>query len=242
MAPKRTYSRRTTQTPLAQDLHRKRHKLDQGDAELSWPGYPPRGRPQASTLSTARKTKFGGPVSFADDGDGGDGGDDIVDTAEDSSKAKTSSVFDKVLNGKLKPVKPRQPSIHGSREDFQNTMTDPNRTKKSNAGATSRYLPTPPSDVESKQAKSFNTIFPDLVGRGPGVFNGTKFGAKHKQSTSIFDREETSKSVSSADGTMKDDEPKEPYVQKQYEADRISAPRRDICGNRLSSKSKIAAL
>jgi hypothetical protein len=239
MAPKRTYSKRTAQTPLAQQIHRKRHKLDQGDAELSWPGDPPRGRPQTSTSSTTRKVKFGGPVSFPDDGDGDD---DIVNTEEDSSKAKTSSLFDKALNGKLKPVKPRQPNIHGSREDFQNTMIDPNRSKKSNAGATSSYLPTPPSDVESQQTKNFNTIFPGLAGRGPSVLNGTKFGAKHKQSTSIFDREETSKSVSSADEVMKDDEPKEPYVQKQYEADKISVPRRDICGNRLSSKSRIAAL
>ena len=240
---KRTYSQRgRPPNTLAQELLRKRSKLYGNDNELSWP--PPTGtRPQkpssssSSSSSSLRNVKFSGPVSLPDNND-----DDMDTNEEDSSKSKTSSMFDKALKGKLKSVTRKQPNIHGSREDFDKTMVDPKRAKKSNAGAAGKYLPTPPSDVENQHAKKFDMMFPGLKCRGLSVLGGDGFGGRGGQSKSGFGRLKESDKSKFFDTVLKEEEPKRLYVRKQYEAENVSVPRRDICGNRLSSKSELAKM
>lgn len=168
----------------------------------------------------------------------------MVDAEAPTTKSKGSalSLLDKALQGKLKPIKLNQPNIHGSRDDFVKTMNDPNRVKNNNAGATSKYhLPTPPSDLEGHHAKSFSKFFPNLKGHGSSLLSGSKYGIKPKSAKAVFGPPETSDSESSLE-VEKNDAPKEPYVPKQYEVDKTPAPKRDICGNRLSSNSKLANL
>jgi hypothetical protein len=234
MAPnnKRTYSSRDKkQTAFAQESQRKRSKVNQDDDDdyLRQPGDPPRGRPQTSS-SSLKKAKFSGPVSFTSD-----------DASSPAPKRKSPSIFDKALAnyGKLKSVKSKQFNIHGSREEFQNTMSDPTRTKKTNGGATSRYLPTPPSDADSQRSNNFSTIFPGLGGRGHSVVSGRGLGVQTRPSMMSALEPKTSKT---AEKTTKYEEPQGPYIPRQYEADKSLAPRRDVCGNDLSSKSEQAKL
>lgn len=230
MAPqkKRTYSKHDKNgAALAQDFHRKRIRGVEDDDELRLPTDTPRARPQSpfQPFNMKQKQKFKGPISFHD----------MLDNTETDSvpkKNKCLDVFDRVQagKGKINPVSQKS-NIHGSREDFENTMSNPDRARKTNAGATSHYLPTPPSDNEKQQMKNFDRFLPGLKGRGSNVI--PKPSAPKLTPTitsSIFE-----------DIIMKE-EPKQPYVPKKYTSKGSPAPRRDICGSRSTSDSDNAKL
>jgi len=223
---KRTYSQ---STKLREAARRKRCKSEEDD-ELRLPT--PRARlSQSSSLLGS----FRGPVSFDTHPDS-----DNSDTAPANNKR--SDVFDRALGGKLKPVKPtRNHSIHGSRKEFEATMNDQDFVKGSKQAV--RQLPTPPTEVQRQQGQRASKFFPgiqraaSLAKQVTKPSQVTKTAWSRKQAITPPLEE-----VITPEKAIKPDEPKQPYVPKQYIADKSSAPHRNICGDRLSSKSKESQL
>jgi hypothetical protein len=206
---KRTYS---SVDKRRAELERKRQQTDEHD-ELRLSGDPPRNSPlQSKLLLKPQLKKFGGPVSFPDE-------DSTSDTGP--RNASGLSVFDKALRRNLKPLKRKQDNIHGSREDFVNTMHEQKKRKSSHEGTTHSYLPTPPVEVQKQQNEPAKQFKPAQVTKPAWIPN-----AKSRIPERISACEE----------------PRQPYVAKQFEADKSLAPRRDLTGGRLSSKSKEAKL
>ncbi|KAF1913876.1 hypothetical protein BDU57DRAFT_455638 [Ampelomyces quisqualis] len=163
--------------------------------------------------------KFNGPVSFS--------------ARDEESNTETQStdhlsVFDKALQGKLKPVKNNAPNIYGCREDFENTMIGQS-TKKSNANR--GYLPTPPSEVQKRQVQCANQFSPAL--------NGAAASLVTQVTKPAWTPRTSSKTVES---TPEPDESKKPYIPRDYKAGKSSAPYKDVLGNRLSRQSGEAEL
>jgi hypothetical protein len=212
---KRTYSQATK---LREEARQKRCKSEEVD-ERRLP--PPRARlSQSSSLFQS----FRGPVSFDIHSDSNN-----FDTAPVNSNG--SSVFDRALGGKLKPVKPmRNHSIYGSREEFEATMNDQNFVKGSKQAARSQ-LPTPPTEIQKQQGQRASKFFPGLQGAASLAKQVTKPSWSRKEAI-----------TPPLEEAIKRDEPKQPYVPKQYIAEKSCAPHRNICGGRLSSKSKEAQL
>jgi hypothetical protein len=214
---KRTYS---SMDKRLEEQRRKRQKSD-GDDELRWPGNSPSGRLSKSTsLLKKQFKKYGGPVSIPDEDS---------DTA--SRVTDGHSVLDKALAGKLKQVERKQDNIHGSREDFENTMHNQKKRKASHEGTTRSYLPTPPVEIQKQQKQLANQFLPSL--KVPAANTPTQVttlawtqGNKSKKEEKIIEHEE----------------PRRPHVPKQFEADKSHSPRRDLAGGRISSKSKEARL
>jgi hypothetical protein len=210
---KRTYS---ISDKKREELRRKRLKGDDDDNnELRWPGDVPRARPQQSS-SLLRS--FGGPVSFDIDS-----GTDKSDTALKDNN-HLSSLFGRALDGKLNSIKPKQSySIHGSREDFENTMN-----MKSGQRAARSHLLTPPTETQKQQGQRAKKFFPDQKEVAASL------------ATHVTKPVWTRKKNNVVEKVVKPEEPKQPYIPKQYAAEKSSAPRRNCCGDRLSSKSKEA--
>jgi hypothetical protein len=224
MVPKkRTYSTIDKKRGMReQDERRKRSKSDEDD-NLHWPGGHQSSRPlESSSLLKKGLKKFGGPVSFPND-------------EEDSEIAlkNTSrlSVLDRALGGKLKLSQPKQNSIYGSREDFEKTIQVQSAKKSSDERTTPSYLPTPPGEVQKPQKQLTNRFIPSVkeyVANLPTQVTTPAWrpSPKSKMSEKIPAYHE----------------PRQPYVPKQFEADRSLAPRTNLTGGRLSSKSKEAKL
>jgi hypothetical protein len=214
---KRTYS---SMDKRLEEQRRKRQKSD-GDDELRWPGNSSSGRPSKSTsLIKKQFKKYGGPVSIPDEDS---------DTA--SRVTDGHSVLDKALAGKLKQVERKQDNIHGSREDFENTMHNQKKRKSSEEGRTQSYLPTPPVEIQKQQHQPANQFVSSM--KPPAANTPTQVA------TPAWMRWTQSKTQEKPLGC---EESRQPYVPKQFEADKPHSPRRDLAGGRLSSKSKEAEL
>jgi hypothetical protein len=135
----------------------------------------------------------------------------------DPAPKKNKSVFDKVLKeGRYQVAKPEQiqTRLYGDRK--RNT-----------------YLPTPPAEAERKahqQARRDATF-----SRANGIASNGGLKTPNKpatpaQTSHLFQR------------IIEDEQPKQPYKPKAYKADETAAPRRNIIGDRLSSKSKEAEM
>jgi hypothetical protein len=213
---KKTYS---SMDKRLQEERRKRQKTD-GDDELRWPGESPSSRPSQSTaLLKKGLRKFGGPVSFPD---------------EDSDAASLTnghSVLDKALDGKFKQVKRKQDNIYGSREDFEDTMREQKKRRSSEEGRTQSYLPTPPVEIQKQQHQLANQLRSSM--KPPAANTPTQV------TTPAWMRGTKSKTQ---EKPLECEESRQPYVPKQFEADKSYSPRRDLAGGRLSSKSKEAEL
>lgn len=211
---KRTYS---GYEKKREEARRKRQKSEE-DGELRWPGNTPRAHQQQS--SSLLKS-FRGPVSFDMDSDNEDPG------SPPRINDRLTSVFDRAQAGKLQPVKYKQNNnIYGSRKDFEKTMQA--RTSTRNIDMTTRsHLPTPPTESQKQQGQRLNKFFPELNGAAESL-------ATHVTKP-VWKREVAPKILKKS---VKSDEPKQPYVPKQYVSEKLSVPQRDLSGNRLSSESK----
>jgi hypothetical protein len=224
MVPKkRTYSTLDKKRGMReQDERRKRSKSDEDD-ELNWPGGHTSSRPLKSSLLLKKGLKkFGGPVSLPEDDE---------DSEIASKTTSRLSVLDKALGGKFNLVKPKQNSIHGSREDFEKTIQAQRAKRSSEERTTSSYLPTPPFEVQEPQKQLANRFIPSMneyVANMPTQVTTPAWRPSPKSEMS--------------EKNLAYDDPRQPYVPKQFEADRSLAPRRDLTDNRLSSKSKEAKL
>jgi hypothetical protein len=125
---------------------------------------------------------------------------------------KKTSVFDKVLK----------------EGRYQTAKPVQNQIRGRNS-----YLPTPPAEVERKahqQARrdaTFSHINGDASNGGLKTPNKV---ATPTQTSHLFER------------IIKDEQPRQPYKPKTYEADETAAPRRNIMGDRLLKKSKEAEM
>jgi hypothetical protein len=219
---KRTYSQRDKKA-AEQEARRKRSKS--GDDNEIRPSSSHRVESPQKSHSLLKKglKKYGGPTSIPKNED-----DTIV--TEDSKEH--TSVFDKALNGKFKPMTHKQQSIYGSREDFEEAIKKQSLVKKSNGNSAKPYLPTPPSELQKKQSQQLNRFFPGLNGASAKLANPVK--------PSITKPIANSKLATKK--TEQNDKLEQLYIAKQYEANRISAPRRDLLGDHLPSKSAEARL
>jgi hypothetical protein len=224
MVPKkRTYSTVDKRRGMReQDERRKRSKSDEDD-ELNWPGGHASSRPLKSSLLLKKGLKkFGGPVSFPEDDE---------DSGIASKTTSRLSVLDRALGGKLNLVKPKQNSIYGSREDFEKTIQAQSAKKSNEERTTSSYLPTPPIEVQEPQKQLANRFILSTKEHVANMLTQVTTPAWRPSSKSEM-----------SEKNLTHDEPKQPYIPKQFEADRSLAPHRDLTGSRLSSKSKEAKL
>lgn len=218
---KRTYSSRDKkQRNFAEEnAQRKRTKVNSDDDHHS----PPNRSTKRSVLLKKGLKQHSGPISVPDQDD--------IDNDPVTKKDKVLKVFDKVLAGKLKPVTIKQHTIYGSREDFEETMTDQSLAKESNARPRSG-LPTPPSDYQKKQqGDRFNRPVSALTGLGKkSIAEG---------SSPTIPPTETSKRFAKV---IKVEQPKVSYVRKQFEAARVPPPHWDLLEKRLSKTSSQAQM
>ncbi|KAH7078291.1 hypothetical protein FB567DRAFT_631649 [Paraphoma chrysanthemicola] len=219
---KRTYSSRFKKRGEYQREPSRKRSKGNSDDELHWPL-----RPQASAALLKKVLRPSQPQPDSED-----------ELAANIARRKNSaSILDRALGGKLKTVKPKGQSIYGSREEFEATMQDQREEKKNNPKLNASYLPTPPSELQQQQTKHLNTFFPGLNGKaGKVISNISKPKTKPPIPTvspTAIRATETSKVF---EKIIKCAEPKEPYVPKQYEADRTPAPRRGLSGDRLSKE------
>jgi hypothetical protein len=218
---KRTYSQRDKQA-AEQEARRKRSKSGDDD-ELRLPDDRRSKTPQkAHYLLKRGLLKYGGPTSLPDDeGD--------MEIEQESNK--DLSIWDKVLKSKHNSVRQKQRNIYGSREDFEETMKDKTSTKKSDNVPSKSYLPTPPSELQKKQGQHLNRFFPNLNGAAAKLVPSPKTSTTKPTAT-----------PKPANKIAQKDELKQTYIAKQYESDKVSAPRKNILGVRLSSMSTEAEL
>jgi hypothetical protein len=213
---KRTYSQRDKQA-AEQEARRKRSKSGDDD-ELCLPNdHRFKGPQKSQHLLKKGIKKYGGPTSLPD-------GEDDFEIEQESNK--NLSIWDKALKGKLKSVNQKQRNVYGNREDFQETMKDKTSTKKSDGISSKNYLPTPPSELQKKQGQRLNQFFPNLNGAAAKLVPLAKT-LKTKPTA-------TPKPVKKI---AHKDKLKQTYVVKKYESDKVSAPRKNILGDRMSSKS-----
>lgn len=145
----------------------------------------------------------------------------------EESDSDTVSVVENPCKGKLKPVTNKARKMSGSMPDLGDTM-DCEPTTKSSSGKGPGHLPTPPVEIQKQQKKRTSHFFDD---RNTNVATQVTTPAWKRTAT-----------PSTSEASFESKVSKEPYVPKQYEAEKASAPRRDLMGGRLSSKSTEAKL
>jgi hypothetical protein len=174
------------------DFTWKRLKTIDSDNELRWPDPKPR-RPQQSSLLLKKglQHKFSGPVSFTEDYD-----------------SDTASVVEDPRKGKLKPVTSKAKKTHGSMPDLEDAMYYEPTTTKSSYGRAPSHLPTPPVEMQ-KQQKKYTSHF----------FNCTEGNTNlaTQVTTPAWKRTAT---PNSSEVSFDSKRSKEPYVPKQYAADK----------------------
>jgi hypothetical protein len=135
----------------------------------------------------------------------------------DPAPKKRTNVFDKVLKkGQYQAEKPDQSQIQIYQDRKRNS-----------------YLPTPPAEAERKAHQQARRDATFSCAKGIASNGGPKTSNKPAtpaQTSQLFER------------VIEDEQPKQPYKPKAYKADETAAPRRDIMGDRLSSKSKEAEM
>lgn len=161
-------------------------------------------------------SRFGGPMSLPEEASEGD----VV-----RPKKRGIDVFEGLEKALHQPSKLKNNgNIHGSFDEFTETMKQTKQTKKHDSAHTQRssyrQLPTPPAETQSKA-------------------NSHTSGSSIKV---VIKSVRQTQSPSEASTSAKHDAPREPYQLKAYEAEGFPAPRADIVGNRLSSKSRAAKL
>lgn len=232
MTKKFTYSKKDktrprnieVSTPDDEDGSRKRRKTDSPSETSSFVSVPTISstassiRAKGSAIFKRTSQLFSGPVSFQQD-------DTDVEVAP-KSRNPLSGLFDKALQGRTQPQKPKQPNIHGSREEFVRTVEvrkkEPHSTQPSGS-----YLPTPPSEVQR------------LRSNGTGSSNSSGLGAELLKTTvasAAYDGSSESTDLSRKRSKSKPQ--KQPYVPKTYAAERTAHPGVDLFGDRLPKRSR----
>lgn len=221
---KRTYSQRDKRRsayghkgfPSHEDSQ-KRQKVANSD-ELHLPPSPPPSRGGKSSLLKKSLKVFGGPISIPED-------ELNLDPAPKISSGL--SVFDKVAKEGVRAAKPKQQTIYGSRDDFEDTM------KSKKKGKPSSHLPTPPAEVQKKSAQEARRA------QKPSTPDGTANMHVPRRTQMVSNTTET---LPSSKVAITKKQPKEPYEPKAYKAEKSPTPRKNIRGDRLRVKSKEAEL
>lgn len=235
MTKKFTYSRKDKtrprnnedSTPDDEDGSRKRRKTDSPSETSSFVSVPTISstassiRARSSAIFKKTSQLFGGPVSIPQD-------DADIEITPKSRKS-LSGLFDKALQTRAQPPKPKQPNIHGSREEFVRTIEvrkkEPHGTQPS-----SSYLPTPPSEVQRLRSN----------GTGSSVSSG--HGSKPKSATTATTYDGSSEMTDLSRKRSKGKPQKQPYAPKTYAAEKKAFPGADLFGDRLSKRSREAQL
>lgn len=209
---KRTYSSKGRGGILSHDFSWERLGSSDSNNESRWP--PKLKRPQkSSALLKKGLSKFSGPVSFSEDHD-----------------SDTGSVVEIPRKGKLKPVTNKRQKTSGSMPDLGDPMAcEP--TMKSSYGSASSHLPTPPIELQKQQKTTISPYFTNHIPSKSNLATQVTRSAWKRKST-----------PTSSDASFESKGSKESYIPKQYEAEKASAPRTNLLGGRLSSKSGEAKL
>jgi hypothetical protein len=135
----------------------------------------------------------------------------------DPAPKKRTNVFDKVLKeGRYQAEMPDQSLIQIYQDRKRNS-----------------YLPTPPAEAQRKAHQQARRDATFSRSKGIASNGGPKTSNKPAtpaQTSQLFER------------VIEDEQPKQAYKPKAYKADETAAPRKDITGDRLSSKSKEAEM
>lgn len=230
MAKKSTYSKKDKSRPRNnedstvddEDVSRKRRKTDSPSETSSFVSVPTISstassiRAKGSAVFKKTSQLFSGPVSIPQD-------DADIEVTPKTRKS-LSGLFDKALHGRVQPQRPKQPIIHGSREEFVGTMQV--RQREPHITQLSVYLPTPPSEIQrfrSSGTASSNSSGPDL---------------KTKPAITSIACERPSEVAGLYRKRSKTTQQRQPYVPKVYTAERTAHPGADLFGDRLLKGSK----
>jgi hypothetical protein len=215
---------------LNDDDSRKRRKTDSPSDSSSYlslltPSPGSSIRQKSSSLFKKASHAFSGPISVPPD---------EADAASSTKTAKSgrslSGLFDKAFHGRLNPQKSRQPTIHGSPEEFAKAMHDrhnPDNDKQPRG----LYLPTPPSEVHRSSSNDTGSVSSSTHGR---TIKSDLESLSLHDSVSVM-------SKPPGEG-LKNPQARQPYIPKPYLERETIAPRVDLYGDRLSKRSRQSQL
>lgn len=209
---------------LNDDGSRKRRKTDSPSDSSSYlslltPSPGSSIRQKGSSLFKKASHAFSGPISIPPDE-----ADAASSTKTSKSSRSLSGLFDKALHGRLNPQKSRQPTIHGSPEEFAKTMRD--RHNPDDKQPVGLYLPTPPS--EAHRSSSNDKGSPSSSTHGRTIKSDLESLSLH-DSVSVMSKPPPR--------GLKSPQAGQPYVPKTYQDRKTAAPRADLYGYRLSRRS-----
>ena len=214
--------------PDDEDGRRKRRKTDSPSETSSFVSVPTVSstassfRAKGSAMLKRTSQLFSGPVSFQqDDADPG---------ITPKPRKSLAGLFDKAMQPRAaQPQNPKQPIIHGSREDFVRTVEV--RKKESHSTQPSgSYLPTPPSEVQR------------LRSNGTGSSNSSNLGVKPASETVSAGYNGCSEAIDLSRKRTKSKTLKQRYVPKAYAAEKSPHPGTDLFGERMAKRSRLFQL
>ena len=236
MRSKFTYSkkdkgrpRQNEDSPLDdEDGRRKRRKTDSPSETSSFVSVPTVSstassfRAKSSAMLKRTSQLFSGPVSFPqDDADPG---------ITPKPRKSLAGLFDKALQPRTaQPQSSKQPTIHGSREEFIRTVEVRKKDSHSTQPSGS-YLPTPPSEVQ--RLRSNGTVSSD----------SSHLGAKPASEIVSAGYNGCPEATDSSRKRAKSKTAKQRYVPKVYAAEKSPHPGADLFGERMAKRSRLFQL
>jgi hypothetical protein len=237
MVKRITYSKRNKARDVDQtsvlnddDASRKRRRTDSPSDSSSYlslltPSPGSSIRQKSSSFIKKASQAFSGPISVP------------ADEADAASSPKTtkssrslSGLFDKALHGRLNPQKSRQPTIHGSPEEFAKAIRD-RQNPITDKQPRDLYLPTPPSEAHRSSSNDAGSVSSSTQGRTI---------KSDLESLSLHDS--VSVMLKPPGKDLQSPRVRQPYVPKNYLEKKTTAPRVNLYGDRLSKRSQQAQL
>ncbi|KAH6620364.1 hypothetical protein C7974DRAFT_415574 [Boeremia exigua] len=232
MKQKFTYSRKDKtrprnngdSTPDDEDGSRKRRKTDSPSETSSFVSVPTISstassiRARGSAIFKRTSQLFGGPVSIPQD--------DADLEVTPKPRKSLAGLFDKALQPRStqSPI-PKQPNIHGSRDEFVRTIEvrkkEPHATQPNGS-----YLPTPPSEVQR------------LRSSGTGSSNSSGPGARLKPGSTSGHYDGSSEVTDLCRKRSKGKVQKQTYVPKSNAAQNTKHSGVDLFGDQLPKRSR----
>jgi hypothetical protein len=229
MTKKFTYSRKDKARPRNnedsapddEDGSRKRQKTDSPSETSSFVSVPTISstassiRAKSSAIFKKTSQLFGGPISIPSD--------DAEIEITPKSRKSLSGLFDKALQGRVQPQKPKALNIHGSRDEFIGTMQVRQKEAHSTQPSGS-YLPTPPSEVQR------------LRSNGTGS-SSSSYGLAPKTTITNATCDESSEANDLCRKRSKSKPQKKLYVPKTYIAEKTAQSGADLFGDPFPKRS-----
>ncbi|KAF3004078.1 hypothetical protein E8E13_003072 [Curvularia kusanoi] len=232
MKQKLTYSRKDKarprnnegSTPDDEDGSRKRRKTDSPSETSSFVSVPTISstassiRAKGSAIFKRTSQLFSGPISIPQD--------DADPEVTPKPRKSLAGLFDKAMQPRAaQPQGSKQPTIHGSREDFVRAV-DARKKVSHSTQPSGSYLPTPPSEVQR------------LRSNDTGSSNSSTLGMRPKPEVVSAGYDGSLEAADLCRKRSKSKTIKQRYVPKTYAAETSPHPGTDLFGERISKRSR----